>query len=84
MCGIVGFLDKRGGTERPMGQTLLAMLEALACRGPDSAGVALFGPPQPCWIVQVKLPERPPSGGGRSLQALRIRELAVGPSRATN
>jgi glutamate synthase domain-containing protein 1 len=42
MCGIVGFLDKRGGTDRPVGRTLLAMLNALGCRGPDSAGVALF------------------------------------------
>lgn len=43
MCGIVGFLDKRGGPQRRLGATLLAMLEALGCRGPDSAGVALFG-----------------------------------------
>ena len=42
MCGIVGFLDKRGGADRPVGRTVLAMLEALSCRGPDSAGVALF------------------------------------------
>jgi glutamate synthase domain-containing protein 1 len=42
MCGIVGFLDKRGGTERPVGRTLLALLEALGCRGPDSTGVAVF------------------------------------------
>ncbi len=42
MCGIVGFLDKRGGAGRPVGRTLLAMLEALACRGPDSTGVATF------------------------------------------
>jgi glutamate synthase domain-containing protein 1 len=45
MCGIVGFLDKRGGYDRPIGRTILAMLQALSCRGPDSAGVALFGPP---------------------------------------
>lgn len=41
MCGIVGFLDRRGDTE--LGATLLKMLDALACRGPDSAGVAMFG-----------------------------------------
>src|SRR5262245_33826980 len=57
MCGIIGFLDKRGGHDRPVGRTLLAMLEALSCRGPDSAGVAVFGPPLPVWVVQVKLPE---------------------------
>src|SRR5438132_1484617 len=42
MCGIVGFLDKRGGTDRPVGRTLLALLDALGCRGPDSTGVAVF------------------------------------------
>jgi glutamate synthase domain-containing protein 1 len=57
MCGIVGFLDKRGGTERPLGRTLLALLDALACRGPDSTGVALFGPPSSRWVAQVKLPD---------------------------
>jgi glutamate synthase domain-containing protein 1 len=43
MCGIVGFLSKQDDSEYPLGQTLLQMLQALACRGPDSAGVALFG-----------------------------------------
>jgi glutamate synthase domain-containing protein 1 len=43
MCGIVGFLSKREDPEYPLGQTLLDMLQALSCRGPDSAGVALFG-----------------------------------------
>jgi glutamate synthase domain-containing protein 1 len=57
VCGIIGFLDKRRGTERPAGATALAMLQALACRGPDSAGVAVFGPPSAGWIVQIKLPE---------------------------
>jgi glutamate synthase domain-containing protein 1 len=42
MCGIVGFLDQRARREYSLGQTLLAMLRALGCRGPDSAGVALF------------------------------------------
>jgi glutamate synthase domain-containing protein 1 len=55
MCGIVGFLDKRGGSERPVGKTLLAMLQALSCRGPDSAGVAVFGPAQPNWVARVVL-----------------------------
>ena len=74
MCGIVGFLDKRGGTERPVGRTLLAMLEALGCRGPDSTGVALFGPPSPRWIAQVKLPDDPE----RSAAILRSIASAAG------
>lgn len=46
MCGIAGFLDRSGGGEAPLGQTLLKMLKALDCRGPDSAGVALYGAAQ--------------------------------------
>ncbi|MGO8734474.1 MAG: glutamine phosphoribosylpyrophosphate amidotransferase [Terriglobia bacterium] len=44
MCGIAGFFDKtRDNREWSIGQILMAMLKGLACRGPDSAGVALFG-----------------------------------------
>jgi len=44
MCGIEGFFDKSGDHRNSsVGQILIAMLEGLACRGPDSAGVALFG-----------------------------------------
>ena len=57
MCGIVGFLEKRPGGDHPVGQTLFRMLQALGCRGPDSAGVALFGAGGPTWILQIKLPE---------------------------
>jgi glutamate synthase domain-containing protein 1 len=73
MCGIVGFLDKRGGTDRPIGRTLLNMLQALSCRGPDSAGVALFGPARPFWIAQIKLPEGTDrdEGPARVLNALQ-------------
>ncbi|HEX5272780.1 MAG TPA: hypothetical protein VFW33_19920 [Gemmataceae bacterium] len=63
MCGIVGFLDRRGGTGRPAGRTLLAMLDALGCRGPDSTGVALFGPPSSRWVLRVKLPDDPERRG---------------------
>jgi len=44
MCGIAGFFDKtRDNGESSIGKILMAMLRGLACRGPDSAGVALFG-----------------------------------------
>jgi glutamate synthase domain-containing protein 1 len=58
MCGIIGYLDKRGRTEQPVGRVLLSMLQALSCRGPDSAGVAIFGAVRPGWVIQVKLPEQ--------------------------
>jgi glutamate synthase domain-containing protein 1 len=56
MCGIIGYLDKRPGNDHPIGGTLLAMLNSLACRGPDSSGVAWFGLAQPCWIARVAWP----------------------------
>lgn len=42
MCGIVGYLDKPTTGSAPIGRVILAMIEALDCRGPDSAGVALY------------------------------------------
>ena len=56
MCGIVGFFAKDGSGQGEIGQTVLNMLRALGCRGPDSAGVALFGAPDADrFIVRVKL-----------------------------
>ena len=56
MCGIVGYLDKTDGGQGPVGETVLSMLQALECRGPDSAGVALLGKPQDHrFAVRVKL-----------------------------
>ncbi len=45
MCGIAGFFDKtQDNRNTRVGHILLSMLEGLACRGPDSTGVALFTP----------------------------------------
>jgi methylamine---glutamate N-methyltransferase subunit A len=53
MCGIAGYLV-RSGREQAVGSVVLAMLEGLARRGPDSAGVALFrsrpADDDVCWI----------------------------------
>jgi glutamate synthase domain-containing protein 1 len=70
MCGIVGYLDKRGGG-RPLGEVLLSMLQALSCRGPDSAGVALFGPPRDYWMSRIVLGGGPqePAGDGAAIRA---------------
>jgi glutamate synthase domain-containing protein 1 len=61
MCGIVGYLDKRDRTDSPVGGTLLAMLQALSCRGPDSAGVALFGRPASLQLRLSLAPEIDPA-----------------------
>ena len=58
MCGIVGFFAKNDGGQAAVGRTVLGMLRALGCRGPDSAGVALFGAPDgDRFVVRVKLGE---------------------------
>lgn len=58
MCGIVGFFAKEGGAQAEIGRTILGMLRALGCRGPDSAGVALYGAPDDNrFVVRVKLGE---------------------------
>jgi glutamate synthase domain-containing protein 1 len=43
MCGLVGFFDKTGRGDAPIGKIMIRMLDALCRRGPDSAGVALYG-----------------------------------------
>lgn len=75
MCGIVGFLDPSGSVG-PVGAILLEMLDALASRGPDSSGVALWGPPVPGLVVRIKL------GEGRALEA-RQREVVRRAGRLT-
>ena len=63
MCGIAGFFKKseeniKSEEDLPVtsGRTVLQMLEALACRGPDSAGVAMFSPETAGrMVVRVKL-----------------------------
>lgn len=45
MCGIVGLLVKDAAAGQSLGKLLLPMFECLAERGPDSAGLAVFGEP---------------------------------------
>jgi glutamate synthase domain-containing protein 1 len=77
MCGIIGYLDKRGGHDRPIGRTLLAMLEALSCRGPDSAGVAVMGPSRAGWRLNVKLPERQAAAKTSAAIVESLRDVAA-------
>jgi methylamine---glutamate N-methyltransferase subunit A len=65
MCGIAGFFDKSDPPSAPVGATLIRMLTALGCRGPDSAGIALWRRGDDGLIVRVKL------GDGGDLEARR-------------
>jgi glutamate synthase domain-containing protein 1 len=69
MCGIVGFLDKQGRAEGRTGELVLAMLQALACRGPDSTGMALLRAElraEGVWSLRIT----PPDMAGDALGAL--------------
>ena len=54
MCGIAGYFDKRPGGQASVGGLILSMLTALERRGPDSAGVALYGA-SPGVVLRTKL-----------------------------
>jgi len=43
MCGIVGLLVKKPGLRAQLGAWMMPMLVGMAERGPDSAGLAVFG-----------------------------------------
>ncbi len=59
MCGIVGYLDKTANQPAPIGEVLFGMLRTLSDRGPDSAGVAIFGASQEeKLILRIKLGDR--------------------------
>lgn len=76
MCGIVGFLDKRSASDVPIGSTILSLLEALGCRGPDSAGVALFGPAATEWTLRLSVKHtNSPAQVRRTLEELGCRVL---------
>ena len=65
MCGIAGYFDKSSDAAGPIGSTVLDMLRALGCRGPDSAGVALYHAPlDGDLVLQIKIGE---NGGARNV-----------------
>lgn len=65
MCGIAGFFDKTAENQnRSVGRILIAMLKGVGCRGPDSAGVALFSPGSgEQTVLRLKLPDHADSSG---------------------
>jgi glutamate synthase domain-containing protein 1 len=87
MCGIVGFVDKTGRLSPSCGRITLTMLEALACRGPDGAGVAIIGPElapdsDDAWFIRFAGRDEPPFNRLASLGQLI--PLPVGARREKN
>jgi glutamate synthase domain-containing protein 1 len=64
MCGIVGWMGKTQEPGSRLGDTVLRMLTALDSRGPDSAGVALYGDSSPGeMVLRIKLGDNRGSNG---------------------
>jgi methylamine---glutamate N-methyltransferase subunit A len=55
MCGIAGLYVKNPARRENLGAQLAGMLEQLAFRGPDSAGVAFYREPAPAGSCKVSL-----------------------------
>jgi len=54
MCGIVGLFLKKAELEPKLGDMLTDMLITMSDRGPDSAGIAIYG--RPGGGVKITLP----------------------------
>ena len=55
MCGIAGLFAKSPAVEERLGALIGVMLEQLADRGPDSAGLALYRDPAPAGMTKLTL-----------------------------
>jgi methylamine---glutamate N-methyltransferase subunit A len=69
MCGIAGLYTKTPALQEALGVHLSAMLEQLAFRGPDSAGVAFYRDPAPLGSCKVSLHSPTPDPGWGALAA---------------
>jgi glutamate synthase domain-containing protein 1 len=81
MCGIVGLLLRDGDLEDELGRLVVPMLAALDERGPDSAGIATYGPARPDRF-RVSLRRAVPLEWGPVLEALATvtrRPVALSP-----
>lgn len=83
MCGIAGVIATTPKGRKELGLNLFKMLEALECRGPDSAGVAMYHAGKKGEIcASVMLPEH----GDDALEASKIKKAlgkAIKKSRTT-
>src|SRR5665809_145188 len=87
MCGITGILFKDPERTGPVGRIQVEMLQALHRRGPDSTGVALYGPAKAGYLLRARL--QPDDNGRveRAREAIEglatVRELAPTPGGVT-
>jgi len=68
MCGIVGLFLKDKSLESQLGAILSEMLVSLTDRGPDSAGIAIYGPAKD-GRAKITIQSAKPEGDFRGLEA---------------
>jgi glutamate synthase domain-containing protein 1 len=77
MCGIVGFFYKRQEAEGGLGRLLAGMLSEMSDRGPDSAGIAIYGEPAPPGAAKATLYHDDPDFDWAGLRDALDREFGV-------
>jgi methylamine---glutamate N-methyltransferase subunit A len=77
MCGIVGLHLKDPTLEPRLGEMLVPMLSALATRGPDSAGIALYGDELPAGTLRWSLRAPDPGYAWEALAEKLAEELGA-------
>ncbi len=77
MCGIAGLIHR--GASANIGREMTAMLQSLKHRGPDSAGFALYGKPDPAQqVMRFKVAEQEDLRTGFAIhQQIKDRKTAV-------
>ena len=84
MCGIVGLFLKDQGLQPQLGELLSEMLVTMSDRGPDSAGIAIYGDQRgsckngntPIDIAKITLQSATPDTDFDGLQAALSKMLA--------
>jgi glutamate synthase domain-containing protein 1 len=69
MCGIAGLYTKSPALQARLGEHVAMMLEQLAFRGPDSAGVAFYREPAPSGSCKISLNSSAADADWRSVAA---------------
>ena len=79
MCGIVGLLLKKPGLRDQLGELMTPMLGGMTSRGPDSAGVAVFGDPVKDKLRKLSLFWREGAPDWKTLarRAMRVRMVSA-------
>lgn len=72
MCGIVGLHLKQRSLQPQLGTLLASMLDCMSTRGPDSAGIAIYGDPLPAGELRFSV--RLPTGSEPEIVATRATE----------